>query len=213
MPKVRPDATAHVVGQAALGANVVEQPRGEAAAESLVKDADGVVVGIVARSAQRHHVDGALIYVFLRDEIVARLGGVVLDLFLRQVGASGPCLKRSAQLGFHGGGIEIAAYAEDDVIGMDVSLVPVDQVLPSDGGDGGILRLTGIGIVRSISQLGGFACGNSADFVIAPRDAVIRLLLREVELVGTEFGILQQVGEDFEDIVEVALQATQADAG
>ena len=99
------------------------------------------------------------------------------------------------------------------MIGMDVSLVPVDQVLPSDGGDGGILRLTGIGIVRSISQLGGFACRNSADFVIAPRDAVIRLLLRQVELVGTEFGILQQVGEDFEDIVEVALQATQADAG
>ncbi len=39
------------------------------------------------------------------------------------------------------------------------------------------------------------------------------MLLREVEFVGAEFGILQQVGEDFEDIVEVTFQATQADGG
>ena len=179
----------------------------------LVEYRDGVVVGIVARGAERHHVDAALIHVFLRNEVVARLGGMVLNVVFRQVGAFGPRLKCGAQLGFHGGGVEVAAYPEDDVIGMNVGFVPVEQILAGDGGDGGVLRLARVRIVGSIRQLGGFARGDSADFIIAPRDAVVGLLLRQVEFVGAKFGILQQVDEDFEDIVEIAFQAGQADGG
>ena len=47
------DASAYGVGQTLGGANVAEQARGEASAEGFVEDLDGVVVGIVARGAQR----------------------------------------------------------------------------------------------------------------------------------------------------------------
>ncbi len=53
MAEVGANASADAVGQAALGANVVEQARREAAAEGFVEHADGVVVGIVARGAER----------------------------------------------------------------------------------------------------------------------------------------------------------------
>src|ERR1700676_1366596 len=51
------------------------------------------------------------------------------------------------------------------------------------------------------------------DIVIAPRDAVVCLFLRQIELVGTELRILQDINEYFEDGVEIALQAIQADGG
>src|ERR1700677_2231992 len=95
---------------------------------------------------------------------------------------------------------------------MNVGLVPVDQILASDGSDGGILRLTGVRIVCAIRELGGFARRYLANLIIAPGDGIVRLFLGEVEFVGAEFRIAQQVGENFEDVVEVAFQATQANA-
>ena len=99
------------------------------------------------------------------------------------------------------------------MIRMNVGFVPVEQILAGDGCDGGILRLARIGIVGTVGQFAGFARSNCSDLIIASRDAVVGLLLCEVELVGTEFGILQQIGEDFENIVEIALQTRQADGG
>src|SRR5712671_2495713 len=96
---------------------------------------------------------------------------------------------------------------------MNVSLVPVEQILASDGRDGGIFRLAGVRIIFPIRQLDSFAVGDSVNLVVAPRDAVIRLLLRQVELVGTEFWMLEQIGENFEYVVEITFQTTQADDG
>src|SRR5580704_18765960 len=96
---------------------------------------------------------------------------------------------------------------------MNVGAVPCDEILAGDGGDGGILRLAGIGIVLTISQPGGFTGRDAANLIVAPRDAVFCLLLSKLDLVGAEFRILQEVGEDFEYIVEVALQAAQSDGG
>src|SRR5260370_28689525 len=129
-------------------------------------------------------MNAALVHVFFWNEVVTGLGRMVLDVILGEVGAFGPGVKRGAQLGFHGLGIEIAAEAEDDVIRMGIDFVPVEQILPSDGCDRGIFGLPGIVIVFTVCQLDGFAVGNSADFIIAPRDAVVCLLLRQVELVG-----------------------------
>jgi hypothetical protein len=58
---------------------------------------------------------------------------------------------------------------------MNVSLVPIDQILASDGCDGRVFGLTRVGIVRSIGELGGFACRNFSDLVVAARDAVVGL--------------------------------------
>src|ERR1700722_18413410 len=49
MSEIGTDASAYVVGQTALGADVIEQTGRESATERIVKDGDCVVVGIVAR--------------------------------------------------------------------------------------------------------------------------------------------------------------------
>ncbi len=213
MSEIGADASADAVRQTALGANVVEQARRETAAEGFVEHRDGVIVGIVAGGAERDHVDVALVYVVLGDEVIAGLGGRVLDLVLRNRRTFGPGVECGAQPGFHGGGIEVAADAENDVVGMNVVAVPVDQVLASDGGDGCVFGHAGVGIVGAVSQFDGFAVGNFADVVVAAGNAVAFFLLREVDFVGAEFGILQHVDECLEDVVEVGLQAREADGG
>ena len=52
-----------------------------------------------------------------------------------------------------------------------------------------------------------------ADLVVAAGDAVVFFFLGDVDFVGAEFGIPQHVDEDLEDIVEVGLQAGEADGG
>ncbi len=82
MAEVGPDASADAIGQAALGADVVKQARGESAAEGFIENADRVVVGIIARGAERDHVNVALVHVFLRNQIIAGLGRLVFDFVL-----------------------------------------------------------------------------------------------------------------------------------
>ena len=181
---------ADAVGQAALGANVVEQARGEAAAEGFVEHVDRVVVGIVARGAEPDHVNVALVHVIFRDQVVAGLGRRVLHIILRKRRTFRPGVECGAQAGFHGGGIEVAADAENDVVGMNVAAVPVDQILTRDGGDGGVFGHAGVGIVGAVSQLDGFAVRDFADVVVAAGNAVAFFLLRDVDFVGAEFRIL-----------------------
>ncbi len=138
---------------------------------------------------------------------------MILNLVFGKRWTFRPGLESPAQLGFRGRRVKVSADTQNDVVGMDISVVPVGQILARDCGDGRVLRRARVGIFRAIRQLDGFAVCDSADLIVAARDAVLQLLLREVELFCTEFGILQQVGEDFEDIVEIAFQAIQADAG
>src|ERR1700722_364613 len=207
MPEVRADAASDVVSEAPLGADVVEQARGESTAERLVEHRNGVIVRIVTGGAEPHHMNAALVYIFFRNFIVAGRGGMILNVLFGQFSAFGPGFKRSAQLGFHGFRIEVAAEAQDYMVWMNIGLMPIDQVLPGDSCNGGIFRLTRVRIVFPVSELGGLASGDYADVVVATRDAVVGLLLRQIELVGTELGISQQVCEYFEDVVEVAFQA------
>src|SRR5579862_4575113 len=120
MSEVRANASAHAVGQAALGADIVEQARRKSSAEGLVENADGVIVRIVAGRPQGDHADVALVYVLFGNEVIAGLGRIVLNLILGEIRAFGPGVKRRAQPGFHGGGIEISADTENDVVGMNV---------------------------------------------------------------------------------------------
>ena len=80
MIKRRAHSAAYSVGQAALGANVLEQARREATAKRFVENLDGVVVGIVAARAQPHHANVALIHIFLFNQVIARFGGMKWDI-------------------------------------------------------------------------------------------------------------------------------------
>src|SRR5207248_1504891 len=133
MPEVGANAAANTVGESALGADVVEQARGETSAKSLVEDSDGVIIGIVAGGAERHHVDGALVHVVFGDQVVAGLGWSVLNIIFRERWTLGPRIERRAQPGFHCGRIEVAADPENDVVGLNIFGVPIDQILTCDG--------------------------------------------------------------------------------
>ena len=68
----------------------------------------------------------ALIHVFFGDQVVAGFCGVVLDFGLGQIGTFRPGVEGDPQVGFDTGRIEIAAYPQDDAIGLNVGFVPVD---------------------------------------------------------------------------------------
>ncbi len=72
-------------------------------------------------------------------KIVTGLGGIVLDFILRERWTFWPRVEGGAQPSFHGGRIEVAANTKNDVVGMNVFTVPVDQVLARDRRDGCIL--------------------------------------------------------------------------
>ena len=74
--------------------------------------------------AERHHVDAALIDVFFGNEVMACRRRVKFYFILRQFGPFRPGFKCGAQFGFDGRGIKVATDPEDDVIGMNVGLMP-----------------------------------------------------------------------------------------
>src|SRR5258708_25191248 len=142
MPKVRANTAANAVSEAAPGTNVIEQARRKSAPKRLIEYGNGVIVGIIPGGPKGNHVNVALVHVFFRNDVVAGLGGMILNFILWQFAALGPGLKYGPQPRFHDLGIEVAAYAEDHVIGMNVGFVPINQVLPRNGCDCGIFRLT-----------------------------------------------------------------------
>src|SRR5215469_8506451 len=129
MPEVCADTSAHSVSQAALGPNVIEQARGEATTECFVEDADGVVVGIGAGSAEANHADVALVYVLFRNEIVAGFGWIKLDVWLGKCWTLRPRFECGPQTRFHRRRIEVSGDSENDVIGMHVFCMPFDEIL------------------------------------------------------------------------------------
>src|ERR1039458_4060325 len=67
MVPARTHASSHAVGEPFSGAQMVEEPRGEAAAKHFVHHRHGEVIGIAALDAEVEHVDAALVYVALAD--------------------------------------------------------------------------------------------------------------------------------------------------
>ena len=96
---------------------------------------------------------------------------------------------------------------------MHVLAVPVDQVLTGDGFYGRVFGIPSVRIVGSVGEFDGLTMRNLTDVVIAARDGVFFSFLGNVDFVSAELGMLQHVDEDFENVVEIALQAGKADAG
>ncbi len=71
-----------------------------------------------------------------------------------------------------------------------MSVVPVDQVLASDGGDRLVLGDSRVWALGAVGQLGGFAAYDFIDVVVAARDGVEILSLDQFKLVVAKFRAL-----------------------
>ena len=114
-----------------------------------------------------------------------------------------PASEGLTKFGFHSGGIKITRYSKDDVIGMNVGVMPVDQILASHCRDSGILWNSRVGILRAISQFDRLARRDAADIIIPPGDVVVFSFLGDFDFVLAEFRLVKQVRNNFEYIVEV----------
>ena len=92
-------------------------------------------------------------------------------------------------------------------------MVPVDEVLARDRGDSCVFGDACIRVLGAIGELYGFAVGDVADFVIAPRDAIESFTLRQFELIFAELRLPQQIGQGLEDITEIFFQAGERNGG
>ena len=203
MIKSSADATTNAVGEALCGAKALHQSGREAASEGFVKNFDRIIVRIVAGGPKPDHVNAALVHVLFLHLVIAGLGGFKLDFRRFCSRAFGPIAKSATQLSFHLGGIEVARKSENDVVGMDVCLVPIEQVLPCDRRNGRVFGYPRIWIAGAIRQPRGFAYGNLADVVVAARDTIENFVLGEVELFRAELRFTHQFDEHLEDIVKV----------
>ncbi len=207
------NASTYRVGETLRGAQVAKQSGRETSTESFIEYLDGVEVRIIFRRARANHVDRTLIHIGFRDQVVARLRGIGRKVLFGKRRTLGPIREGLLQFRFHGSRIEIAYDPEDDVVGMHIGVVPLDQVLLGDGGDGRVLRIAAVGIVGPVGEPRDLAPDDAVDVIVAPRNRVECIALGKLEFIGAKRRILQQVHEDFEDIVKVALQARPADGG
>ena len=102
------ETSVDVVGQSELGANFLEEPAAEAAAEDLVHDCNGGHIGIMAVDAEAKDLHIGLIHIFLVDEVETRLGSWEFIVARRLGGDRRKGLEDRAQSGFHGNRIEVA---------------------------------------------------------------------------------------------------------
>ncbi len=154
-----------------------------------------------------------MIDVVLVDEVdaVLRIGEVYVCRFERF--SAGQRLEGGAELGFHGGAVEVAGDADDDVVGNDGAGVPCLEVVDGDGADGGVLGLAGVGVVGAIGELDGFAGGDAAGVVVAAGDAGLDLLPGELKLFFVEHWMKEEIHRVGEDGVEVLFEARPVDGG
>ncbi len=124
-----------------------------------------------------------------------------------------PRLECLTQTRFHRLGIEVAGDAEDDVVGINELLMPADQVLTCYRGDGRVFRNARVRVVFAVDDDAALASDDGVDVIVTAGNRGVHLPLGELQLVGTELGIVQQIEIHLEDGVEVALQAVERDGG
>src|ERR1700730_5420909 len=161
------DAATDRIRQPFCGTNALYQARRKPTAESLIEDSNRIVIGIVTPDAETHHVDRALVDVFLLDQVVTRFCGMGFDLFLLRRRPLGPRGERLTKFGLHCGRVKIADYSQNDVVGMDIGPVPVEQILPRYGCYGLVLGDSCIRVLLPISELRRLAACDLTDLIVA----------------------------------------------
>ena len=157
------------------------------------------------------HPDGTLVHIVFLDEIVARFRFRNRNLRFPRRRPLRPGGESLPQLGFHRGRVKVSDEAEENVVWMNVTLMPVEQVVPRDRGDGRVLGNASIGGTRSVGQLHRLPVGDFKRIVISPRNARIQLVLGQRYFIFAERGFAEQLDEDFEDVVKIVLQAVPGD--
>src|SRR6185312_16241330 len=128
-------------------------------------------IRVVAPDAGSDHAHLALIHVILRDKIDPGFGRINGGFSLLIRSAFGPAFKSGAQLLLHNSGIKVSGDAEDNVVGVNVPGVPVQQILTRNGRHRGVFSLARIRAVGPVAQLGSFARGDLVQIVVAARDS------------------------------------------
>ena len=203
MIKCRPNSSSNRIRQTQLRANVSEKPGRKTATERFIEHFYGIVIWIPARSPKFHHANRALVHIFFGNQIIAGLCRMEFDFWLLKRRAFWPGAECLPKFSFHLRRIEIPRDAQNDVVGVNMRMMPVDQILASDRGNRCVLRNTRIRILRAVRQLGGFAHRDTADVVIAPRNGIESLSLSEINLVFAELRFAQQFGENFENVIKI----------
>jgi len=97
----------------------------------------------------------------------SRLGLGELDVRLLGLRPFLPRAKRLLQPGLHRLGIEVSGDAEDDVVGIDILLVPVQQVLTRDRRNCGVLGNSRVGVVFAVRDNAAFAMDDGLYVIVA----------------------------------------------
>src|SRR6266702_667603 len=155
MIKCRPNSSSNRIRQTQLRANVSEKPGRKTATERFIEHFYGIVIWIPARCPKFHHANGALIHIFFGNQIIAGLCLMEFDFWLLKRRAFWPGAECLPKFSFHLRRIEIPRDAQNDVVGVNMRMMPVDQILASDRGNRCVLRNTRIRILRAVRQLGG----------------------------------------------------------
>ena len=145
----RARARAGGVGQTVLGADLVEEAAGEAAADDLVEQRHRRVVGVVQPHPDLADDDAGVGRVRLVGEVEpGRVRPRDLRIGRQRRRRARPVAEHRAQGLLHLGPLEVAVDRQDHAVGVEVGLVERDQVVAGDGVDGGVLGGAGVRVLR-----------------------------------------------------------------
>ena len=201
-------ASAGSVSQAELRPDLLEEPRGEPAAEDLGHHVDGGVIRVVVAEAQLAHEDEGLFDVVLLD-LVDRVGGGgdlgKGDLRLRAL--VGPSAEIVFQPGLHVRDGEIPPHGHVSHVWPEPVFMEGEQVVPLEVVQVGVFELPGVGGILAVEDLVEFSGDHPERLVVPSGDLRPHLRFRQVDLVLGERRVLKEVREKLQDFVGVLFQA------
>src|SRR3990172_6197158 len=101
--------------------------------------------------------------------------------------------------GAHCRGIEVPPQPEEDPVRLEVLSMKRREVLASNGLEGRVLGIAGVGTVRPVEKLPELAARDLPHVVVAARDRSALLDLRELDLVLGKCGVTYQLRQDLEN--------------
>jgi hypothetical protein len=132
------EAAADRVRESALDADLLDQPRREAAAEHGVGDQHRVMVGMAARQARRQQPDLALRHLRLADDADTARGCCLGAHRGCGTRSARPAGERELEIGDDALRIDVADHGEDRVLRRDPATVMRDHVVARDRLDRGL---------------------------------------------------------------------------
>ena len=195
------------VGQTLLRPDDAKEPAGKPAAEDVVHDPQGEVVGIIPDAADVAEDDRALVDVVLPDQAHRTVVGIV---DLGQIGPDEPGLLPSPEyigdLLYHIVRVEIPPHAEHGIVRVEPGLVKGHEVIPGNGVDGGVLGMPRVNALRPVDQLAVFPEAHVGRVVVPTGDRGSFGDFLQFDLVFGKGGMHENVRENGQHGIHVVLQ-------